>query len=193
MVCWSGFSNCWKLGIRYSNLLVWLIFNKSWNICKDLYRSVQIRTETVFKTSNRRCAFFRRALFNQLISFSKTEFMTIHLSNNPGISVRICTDLYRFAGSAQRGLLLDFLESFIILVDSLANTLICSVNYPNLILHDYLVKILSCYAFSYVRFSQDSHVSQEKSYTCNLRSSDYIGETVEEMKYENKMILLVMK
>ena len=31
--------------IRYSKLLVWLIFNKSWNICKDLYRSVQIRTE----------------------------------------------------------------------------------------------------------------------------------------------------
>ena len=47
--------------------------------------------------------FFRRALFNQLISFSKTEFMTIQFSNNPGISVRICADLYRFAGSAQHG------------------------------------------------------------------------------------------
>ena len=41
----SSFSNCWKLGIRYSNLLVWLIFNKSWNICQDLCRSVQIRKE----------------------------------------------------------------------------------------------------------------------------------------------------
>ena len=29
--------------------------------------------------------------------------MTIQFSNNPGISVRICTDLYRFAGSAQYG------------------------------------------------------------------------------------------
>ena len=47
--------------------------------------------------------FFRSALFNQLISFSKTEFMTIQFSNNPGISVRICADLYRFAGSAQHG------------------------------------------------------------------------------------------
>ena len=114
MVCWSGFSNWWKLGIRYiywygfnyslfSNLLVWLIFNKSWNICKDLYRSVQIRTETFFKTSNKMGTFFRRALFNQLISFSKTEFMNIQFSNNPGISVRICADLYRFAGSAQHG------------------------------------------------------------------------------------------
>ena len=103
MVCWSGFSNCWKLGIRYSNLLVWLIFNKSWNICKDLYRSVQIRTETFFKTSNKRRVFSRRALFNQLISFSKTEFMTIQFANNPGISVRICADLYRLAGTAQHG------------------------------------------------------------------------------------------
>ena len=103
MVCWSSFSNCWKLGIRYSNLLVWGIFNKSWNICKDLYRSVQIRTETFFKTSNKMCVFFRRALFNQLIFISKAEFMTIQFSNNPGISVRICADLYRFAGSAQHG------------------------------------------------------------------------------------------
>ena len=87
MVCWSGFSNCWKLGIHYSNLLVWLIFDKSWNICKDLYRSVQIRTETFLKLQIRG-VFFRRALFNQLISFSKTEFMTIQFSNNPGISVR---------------------------------------------------------------------------------------------------------
>ena len=29
--------------------------------------------------------------------------MTIQFSNNPGISVRICADLYRFAGSAQHG------------------------------------------------------------------------------------------
>ena len=29
--------------------------------------------------------------------------MTIQFSNNPGISVRICVDLYRFAGSAQHG------------------------------------------------------------------------------------------
>ena len=29
--------------------------------------------------------------------------MTIQFSKNPGISVRICTDLYRFAGSAQHG------------------------------------------------------------------------------------------
>ena len=29
--------------------------------------------------------------------------MTFQFSNNPGISVRICTDLYRFAGSAQNG------------------------------------------------------------------------------------------
>ena len=93
MVCWSSFSNCWKLGIRYSNLLVWLIFNKSWNICKDLYRYEQIRTETFLKTSNKRC-FFRRALFNQLISLSKTEFMTIQFSNNPAWN--ICQDLCRF-------------------------------------------------------------------------------------------------
>ena len=103
IICWSSFSNCWKLGIRYSNLLVWLIFNKSWNICKDLYRSVQIRTETFLKLQTRG-VFFRRALFNQLISFSKIEFMTIQFSNNPGISVRICADLYRFAGSAQHGI-----------------------------------------------------------------------------------------
>ena len=102
MVCWSSFSNCWKLGIRYSNLLVWGIFNKSWNICKDLYRSVQIRTET-FLELQIRGVFFRRALFNQLISISKTEFMAIQFLNNPGISVRICADLYRFAGSAQHG------------------------------------------------------------------------------------------
>ena len=110
MVCWSSFSNCWKLGICYSNFLVWLIFNKSWNICKDLYRSVQIRTEIYFKTSIKRRVFFRRALINQLISFSKTEFMTIQFSNNPRISVRICADLYRFEGSAQHGVA-QFCES----------------------------------------------------------------------------------
>ena len=104
MVCWSSFSNCWKLGIRYINLLVWRIFNKSWNICKDLYRSVQIRTKSFFKTSRKRCVFF----VEQLISISKTEFMTIQFSNNPGISVRICADLYRFAGSAQHGRLVIF-------------------------------------------------------------------------------------
>ena len=102
MVCWSSFSICWKLGIRYSNLLVWGLSNNSWNICKDLYRSLQIRTETFLKTSNKRC-FFRRALFNQILSISKTEFMTIEFSNSPGISVRLCADLYRFAGSSQHG------------------------------------------------------------------------------------------
>ena len=48
MVCWSSFSNCWKLGLRYSNLFVifeWLIFDKPWSFCQDLYRSVQIRRE----------------------------------------------------------------------------------------------------------------------------------------------------
>ena len=106
MVCWSRFNNCWKLGIRYSNLLVSLIFNKSWNICKDLYRSVHICTDShrnFFETSNKRRVFFHRALFNQLNFFSKTEFMTNQFANNPGISVWICADLYRFAGSAQHG------------------------------------------------------------------------------------------
>ena len=68
-------------------------------ICTDLYRFAQ----KLFLKLQKRGVFFRRALFNQLISFSKTEFMTIQFSNNPGISVRICVDLYRFAGSAQHG------------------------------------------------------------------------------------------
>ena len=75
-------------------------------ILEYLQGSVQICTDShrnFFKTSNKRRVFFRRALFNQLISFSKTEFMTIQFSNNPGISVRICADLYRFARSAQHG------------------------------------------------------------------------------------------
>ena len=95
MVCCSSFSTSWKLGIRYSNFLVifvWLILNKSWNICKDLYISVQIRRETFLKLQIRGSVFFRSTLFNQLFSFSKTEFMTIQFSNIPGISVRFCAD-----------------------------------------------------------------------------------------------------
>ena len=106
MVCWSSFSNCLKLGIRYSNLLVWLIFNKSWNISKDLYRSVQIRTETFLKLQIRGVFFFVEHFLANYF-FSKTEFMTIQFSNNPGTSVRICADLYRFAGSAQHGQLVE--------------------------------------------------------------------------------------
>ena len=72
----------------YSTFLTILEYLQgSVQICTDLHRNF-------FKTSNKRC-FFRRALFIQLIPFSKTEFMTIQFSNNPGISVRICTDLYR--------------------------------------------------------------------------------------------------
>ena len=108
--CGCNISGTWFAGVvlviagnsEYVIVIYWLIFNKSWNICKDLYKSVQIR-RIFFNLQNKRRVFFRRALFNQLISFSKTEIMTIQFSNNPGISVRICADLYRFAGSAQHG------------------------------------------------------------------------------------------
>ena len=68
MVSWSIFSNCWKLGIRYSNLLVifvWFLYDQSWKICQDLYRYVQIRTETFYKTSIRRRVYLvEHFLFN---------------------------------------------------------------------------------------------------------------------------------
>ena len=93
MVCWSSFSNCWKLGIRYSNLLVtfvWLIYDQSWDICQDLYRSVQIRTETFFKALTRRRVYLvEHFLFNQF-QFQNC-FLTSYFSKNPGI----CQDLYR--------------------------------------------------------------------------------------------------
>ena len=61
MVCWSSFSDIWKLGIRCSNILV--------------------------------------------------IFVWLFFFTNAGISVRICTNLYRFARSAQHGTL-DSAQSY---------------------------------------------------------------------------------
>ena len=97
MICRCSFSNCWKLGIGNSDLLVifvWLTLKNSGisaRICTDLYRFAH----KLFKNFKQEACFFRRAHF---ISVSKIGIRIIQFSNNPGISVRICTDLYGFAG-----------------------------------------------------------------------------------------------
>ena len=73
----------------------WLIFVKSWNICQDLYRSVQIHTETFFKISiERRVYLVEHFLTNKYLNFKlylrlvKFRQILEYLSR----SVRICTD-----------------------------------------------------------------------------------------------------
>ena len=71
---------------HHGNFSVCLVLDKSWNICQDLYRSVQIRTELFLKLQ-----LISMSILHFLITFFnfKTVFTTSYFSTN------ICGDLYK--------------------------------------------------------------------------------------------------
>ena len=95
MVCWISFSNCWKLGIRYSNFLVMVSFRQildylsgSVHICTDLHRNF-------FQTSIERHVYLvQHFLINKYLNFKLylriVKFRQI-LENLSG-SARSCAD-----------------------------------------------------------------------------------------------------
>ena len=95
MVCWSSFSNCWKLGIRYSNFLVMFNFHQ---ILEYLSGSVHICTysqRNFFQSSiERRVHLVQHFLINKYLNFKlylrivKFRQILEYLSG----SVRICAD-----------------------------------------------------------------------------------------------------
>ena len=102
MVCWINFNNCWKLGIRYSNLLVMVTFRQ---ILEYLSGSVQICTDShrnFFKTSiERRVYLVEHYLINKYINFK----LYLRLVN--------CRQILEYLSSAQHGILYCVIESIV--------------------------------------------------------------------------------
>ena len=127
MVCWISFSNCWKLGIRYSNFLVMVNFRQ---ILEYLSGSVQICTDShrnFFQISIERCVYLvQHFLINKYLNFKLylRIFKFRQILENLSGSVRICTDsqgefnmgFHRFSNFSR------FIHKFLCLINSHKST-----------------------------------------------------------------------